>query len=366
MTDVLFIRSNPVSPDPRVQKEAKSLSKNGYKVKVLAWDRTGKLKKKEKIDNYFIKRFKLKAPYGKPELILKFFLWNFYELIFLLSTNYDIIHSCDFDTLLPAFIAAKIRNKKLIYDCFDFYADSLPLIVPSYIRSIIASIEIFLAKRADIMILPESIRVEQFNNELKNPLIIYNSPYEYKPTLNGHNNGSFDIFFAGAIYEGRGIENIISAAEGVPDVQITIAGYEVNGYNIGETFRGISNVNFLGKIEYEEVLERTSSSDLIFALYDPKIPNHIYSSPNKLFEAMMCQKPILVSKGTSMVNKVDEHKCGVSVDYNNIKGIKNSIIYLKDNPKVRLEMGLNGRIAYEQFYSWDKMEKRLLDAYKNI
>ena len=41
--------------------------------------------------------------------------------------------------------------------------------------------------------------------------------------------------------------------------------------------------------------------------------------------------------------------------------LKNAIIQLKD-PNLRNELGLNGRKAYENRYSWKIMEKRLLDA----
>lgn len=37
---VLFLRSNPVDPDSRVEKEVNSLIKRGYKVEVFGWDRS--------------------------------------------------------------------------------------------------------------------------------------------------------------------------------------------------------------------------------------------------------------------------------------------------------------------------------------
>ena len=38
--NILIIRSNPVAPDPRVEKEAASLAKSGHNVEILAWDRS--------------------------------------------------------------------------------------------------------------------------------------------------------------------------------------------------------------------------------------------------------------------------------------------------------------------------------------
>ncbi|MEW6011602.1 MAG: glycosyltransferase family 4 protein [Euryarchaeota archaeon] len=366
MKKILFIRSNPVFPDPRVQKEAKSLSDYGHDVKILAWDRTGKLNKNENINGYLIKRFNLKASYGKPSLIMKLFIWLCYEFIYLMKSDYDIIHSCDFDTLVPAFIVARIRNKKLVYDCFDFYADSLPIIVPYLIRSIISWLEIYFAKKSDFVILPDPSRVKQFKNKLKNPLIIYNTPNEPKHRINKINNELFEIFFAGAIYKGRGIENIVSATKDIDDIKITIAGYYVHDSKIIESIEKEKNVEFIGKINYDAVLKRTLNCDIIFALYDPKIPNHKYASPNKLFEAMMCGKPIIVSAETSMAKIVKNENCGIIVNYNDIKEIKNVIICLKKNPILMDKLGKNGRNAYEKEYNWQIMENRLLTLYKEL
>ena len=40
---VLICRSNPVAPDPRVEKIAGALAGLGYPVQILCWDRTGQL-----------------------------------------------------------------------------------------------------------------------------------------------------------------------------------------------------------------------------------------------------------------------------------------------------------------------------------
>src|SRR5699024_619876 len=76
------------------------------------------------------------------------------------------------------------------------------------------------------------------------------------------------------------------------------------------------NIKFLGKINHKEIIKNTISSDVIFACYDPTVPNHKYSSPNKLYEAMMCRKPIIVCKDTG-IDKLVLSKCiGEVCDFN--------------------------------------------------
>ena len=106
-----MIRSNPVSSYPRLEKAAKTLGKSGYDVEILAWDRTCKYPKVETKKYYKIYRIRIKAPYGKPLLIFKLPIWFVCEFVYLLRNDFDIVHACDLDTLIPAVIVSKIKNK---------------------------------------------------------------------------------------------------------------------------------------------------------------------------------------------------------------------------------------------------------------
>lgn len=136
---VLFLRSNPVAPDPRVAKEAQALADAGYKVGVVAWDRTGELPKVEETPFGLVERLPIKGSFrsGLANLLplVRFNLALLWHLIKRRST-YDAIHACDFDTVLPALVAAKLLGKKVVYDVFDFYADMLRA-TPGWIKSII-------------------------------------------------------------------------------------------------------------------------------------------------------------------------------------------------------------------------------------
>ena len=81
---------------------------------------------------------------------------------------------------------------------------------------------------------------------------------------------------------------------------------------------------------------------------------------------MMLGKPIIVNEGTSATDKVREENCGLVVPYGDIDALRDAVLKLKNNPQLRKELGENGRRAYETKYSWNIMEKRLLDLYKSL
>jgi len=87
------------------------------------------------------------------------------------------------------------------------------------------------------------------------------------------------------------------------------------------------------------------------------------AEPSKIYEAMMLGKPII-----SNVKKdiLDKYECGITVSYGNIKELRSAIKFLKENPKVAYEMGLNGRKAYEDCFNWSKQREKLLDVYRRL
>ena len=366
---ITFIRATPLVSDSRVEKETVSLSNNGFNVKILGWDREGKYVKQENCyENIQINRFKLKAPYGRPNLVLYLFIWWIYEFYWLLTNRWDFVHACDFDTLIPALLVVKIKQKKIVYDIFDFYAETLPLQTPKAVRNIVAKIERFFLQFVDIVIIVDESRKKQVEGtKIRELVYIMNTPKDMITKLDKiDENRNFIIFYGGLLAEERGLHQIINATENLDDIKIVIAGFGRGEEELKLLFQKAKNVQFIGKIPYNDVLLETMKADLLFALYDPSVPNNRYASPNKIFEAMMCKKPIIVSDSSSMANIVKKVNCGIVVAYGDIDSIRNAVLKLKNNPQLRKYLGDNGRKAYEEKYNWEIMEKRLIGIYNDL
>lgn len=366
--NVTIVRSRAV--DPAVNKIAKSLSQNGYKVKLLVWDRQNTLK----IDNeegYVIQRFNFRAPYDKSTVLFYLPIWWLYEFFFLLKDDSKVIHACDLDTLIPAIIVKTIKKIKLCYTIYDFYADNLPKQIPNIVKRLVAFTEKFLIRFADVLFLVDESRYEQVKGaQINNLVYVNNSPPDYfdaKERQKSRAETETVIFYAGLIHKSRGLEYMIKALGDTDNVRLLIAGVGPDKYLLENQTTNIKKkIQYIGWIPYEEVIKRSLSADIIFAFYDSTIPNNRYASPNKLFEAMMCGKPIIVNDNTSMSNIVKEINCGLVVPYRDINAIKGAILELKNNPSLYRKLGENGRKAYEEKYSWDIMESKLIRAYNNI
>ena len=100
----------------------------------------------------------------------------------------------------------------------------------------------------------------------------------------------------------------------------------------------------------------------MFAIYDPRVTNHRYASPNKLYEAMMLGKPIIVCENTGIDELIKKKKIGEVIEFSEegfADGINRIIERKEEWPKIEKEM----KRLFENEYSWEIMEERLIDLY---
>jgi len=367
---ILLIRARYT--EPSIRKVAKSLHQEGYDVTLLIWDRSGKRTLSVEKNEYKIDYFCLRAPQDKRSAVFFLPIWWVYELFYLLKKNPDIIHACDFETQYPAIIVKIVRKKYFVYMIYDFYANNLPNgkfpLVRNAIRSLVANIEKIGIGFADLLILVDESRYEEVKGaKIKKSICVCGAPEEVIEQKNRNFGKICDtqiiIFYAGIIEKTRGISYVITAIENTKDVVLILAGPEVDK----EILVGRLNekVKYVGWIPtYEELIAKTKNADILFRFDDPNYPRSKYATATKLFEAMMCGKPIIVSDNSTMADIVRQNNCGLVVPYGDVELIKHAILTLKNNPELRKQLGANGRSAYEEKYSWEKMEERLISAYE--
>jgi glycosyltransferase involved in cell wall biosynthesis len=108
----------------------------------------------------------------------------------------------------------------------------------------------------------------------------------------------------------------------------------------------LPNVQWHGRIPYDQALELSRTADVLFATYDPSIPNHRYSSPNKVFEAMMLGKPIIVARNTNMDRMIEQADCGMVVEYGDVAGLEAALVRLCKDEGLHKRLARNARLAY--------------------
>ncbi len=366
----LICRSTPVDPDPRVERTAEALAEAGFQVTVVGWDRGWGLPPEEDRGSYRVARLWIPAAFGRGLRNLPTMArWQvaLFDRLRRLRKNYDIIHACDLDTALPALVAARAFNKRLVLDIFDSYPDAFRL---GPLRQAARRLEVLVASVADAVIIADEARRVQLGSVRTRRLeVIYNSPPDRLAELNlvrRDRTAPFTLAYVGLLDRTRGLLTLLDVLATRPDWRLELGGFGVDEDLIRERTRRLPNVRFHGRVSYELALQLMAGADALVATYDPTVPNHRYASPNKLFEAMMLAKPIIVAAGTHIDDLVRRQGCGLVVPYGQTRALAKALERLAADPDLRDRMGLAGRRAYEAYYRWDLMRDRLIALYREL
>ena len=370
---VLLCRSNPVAPDPRVEKTAETLLGAGYAVIILCWDRTSELPVRELVNGVPCVRLPIRAEYGTGMgNFLPVLRWQWSLLSWLVShrKQLEIIHACDFDTVLPAMIMKRLFGKKVVYDIFDFYAEHLR-VTPRWIKCIIKTLDLCVINMVDCLIVTDDARWAQLGiDPPETGVVIYNTPQDVRQYIKEQDqlspSADLCLVYVGLLQVERGLLDVLALLKQKPNWHMDLAGFGGDEAQILEMAGKMKNVHWHGRIPYQRALEMTHAADVVLALYDPALPNHRYASPNKLFEGMMLGKPVIVARDTHVDTIVSNEKSGLIVEYGDLTGLNAALEMLEKDIALRQKLGTNGRAAYEDLYSWVGMEKRLLRLYAQL
>lgn len=351
---IAFLRSTAIFNDSRATKEIESYNKNNNQVLVYGWNR--QLENINFSDNRLneYKLLDLKANYGSGiKNIFRIIRFNFW-LKRQLEKNInkiDIIHACDFDTALMAKYIAKKYNKKLIYDIYDYYADCHNL---GILKPLVEKEDIKIINFADYVLLCTEKRIEQISkSKPRNVAIIHNSPYNMdKISGKQHNNDKINVGYFGILQDDRLLIEISNEIIKNKNIVFHIGGFGKYEKYFEDLAKQYSNVIYYGTLKYEDVLKNEMKCDVLFATYNPNIENHKYSAPNKVYEAMALNIPIIVCNNTGIDEMVIKEKLGEAINYD-AKEFITAITKLKDRKEI------TSAEVFEKKYSWQVMEQRL-------
>lgn len=364
-----MLRSNPVSPDPRVSKSAASLVSAGYHVTVFCWDRLQQTLTGDQLPGVTFIRRQIRGRYASGlKNLVPLLRWQIalFGWLFANRNKMDVIHACDFDTVVPAFCISQLFHIPLIYDIFDFYADNIRAVNPAAAR-MAAWLDRRIIRRVDGVILADENRIDQLKPAVpKRQVVIYNTPPDRYMNGGSGPDGRFTIAYAGQLLLNRGLLELITVVSQHPEWQLNLAGFGGDAEKIVAAAKACPNITFSGSVDYDKALQMMITSTVIYALYDPKLPNHRYASPNKLFEAMMLAKPIIVAGGTGIDRLVEKEAIGLVVPYGDCSALEQALCKLDENPGKAHEIGLRARKCYENRYNWSKMEGKLLSFYRQV
>lgn len=373
---VVMLLSNPFEPDPRVYKEAKSLAKAGFCVRILAWDRLGTFSPIDEYPEFIVERIQNKSQYGNRLRAAGTFLIFYWHLLRRLCDlpKVAVIHCHDLDTLPLGFLASRIIGAKLVFDAHEpiYYG-----YFPKVLRLLIKILERGFARLTDANLVTNKFQVQKFRNFHADRITeIRNCPSrelvdEARQRLLSKNH-KLTIGRVGYIKEGTGIGITVHIYSRLlaayPQLRLLLVGkvhpqFEDSFADIIKECSG--EIVVTGMVPYNQIGSYYDQIDISLILYDD-LQTHEQITPTKLLESMAFGIPVIANQVGDTSNIIHMYNCGLLVDVQQENEIYEKVKLLIENPSMRRSMGKAGRKAFANSLNWEVMEKRLLEVYETL
>jgi glycosyltransferase involved in cell wall biosynthesis len=352
--------TNDLSTDQRVDKVCCTLQKEGYEIVLI-----GRLLKNSTPLNrsYSTKRIKLIFNKG----FLFYAEYNFRLLFVLLFSKKDILLSNDLDTLLPNYLVSVLQKKDIVYDSHELFPEIPELVDKPFVKKCWSTLEAWiLPKLNNSYTVCNSIAEfydKKYNSKFKTILNLPNKKEIEFGDFPFNTKGKKIIIYQGAINIGRGLELIIDTLEFLDNCILVVIGngdiYETLVKKVND--KNLNNkVHFLGKISPKELHKLTPLANLGLSIEEDLGLNYRFALPNKIFDYIQAEVPILVSELPEMKQVVHNYKVGEVIK--NRKPTK-----LAKQIEELLEKNFSNKLKKaKRKLIWENQEEKLTSIFKNL
>lgn len=341
----------------RIQKFANYFHKKGIKQDFIGWKR---YPEKHYSDAKFDKILYVLKGGGEgtrflPFLYLWFIVKLFWTLLFLKTDNNKVVFwAVNFETAFVARIINRIRGIQYVYDIWDELSKSHNF--PRLIINLLDHVDKKNRASSSFYIHVDENRFSKLDDGLINNIVIYNSPYDFRPNCIEKNKYSNSFAVTGWLNNTRGLSSILLFATEHSDIDFIIVGEFIDS-QIKEKFLSLHNVHYYHFMPQEQLFSLISDCRGIFSLYDPAIEINRLAASNKLYDSMMLSIPVIVNNGILASSFVSANQIGYIVNYK-YDSTWNALAEFDLNRIVKY--GSNGRTLYKENYEFgDLLENRV-------
>lgn len=291
--------------------------------------------------------------------------YNIRLFFYLLFSKYDIILSNDLDTLPACFFASSIKNIELVYDSHELFSEGPELQGRKFVKGFWKRLErYFLPKIKKAYTVSNAIS-EYYNNRYCNKMgVVRNLPLLHKKTQEVTVNFPTKnkvILYQGVLNPGRGIKLTIKALHFLDAVDLVIIGYgkveaDLKKFVVEENMQ--KRVHFLGRIPHEILSNYTKKADIGIVLEEPLGKSFEFSLPNKLFDYIHAELPIVAGRLPEIKKVITQYKVGVIIDAYEPKNIADKIQELLNSETLVKNIKENQRRA-KKVLNWENETQKL-------
>lgn len=399
---VSMIVWNDFRNDARVLKEAQTLQRAGYHVTVFALHTPGVTQERETLADgigvirvarsplWRLRKRKRSANapssgeeggrigkmgVGTQLLRIVARLWtHLWLLIRMVQSRPAIVHAHDVNTLVTAWLAAKLSGALIIYDAHEISTSREGY---SSFRGLVARVEATLMPRVQGAITTTDARAKFFARMygVPRPLVLQNRP-RYTPIAASNRirqELQLDqpwpiVLYQGGLQQGRGLNLLVDVAAKIEQTYFVFIGggrmataLQRQAELLGVTDR----VRFIPTVPLAELPAYTASADIGVQPLENTCLNHFTTDSNKLFEYVAAGLPVVATDLPEIRLLVRGYDLGLLFPSGNTERLTEALKRLLEDNALRNTCKANANRA-ASVLTWEAQEQELINLYARV
>ena len=260
----------------------------------------------------------------------------------LLASGADLIVSIDLDTLAGCMIASRLRSSRLMFDSHELFPEVPEIAGKPLVKKVWQAVQDFCVPRlrpTDVAVtVCQSIADIFYHRYGRRFLVVRNAPLAGRalPSAEGGPSARpFTILYQGAVNVGRGVEEIIGALPSLPLCHFTVVGDGdvLPGAKALARALGVEDrVSFVGRVPFERLPPFMAGADIGVVIMKDLSLNQRYALPNRLFDFIQAELPIIANRLPEMEKIVDGEDVGMCVDEVSAESVAKAIESVMSRP----------------------------------
>ncbi|MCU0362908.1 MAG: glycosyltransferase [Bacteroidales bacterium] len=307
---------------------------------------------------------------------LFYMFFNIRLFFFLLAGRFDVIVSNDLDTLLPSFLASRLKGIPLVFDSHEYFTGSRELMGRPLVRRFWKIIEQLILPRLEYVFTVSDSIAELYRQEYSvSPVVVRNlaphssSTETYSRDRIGIRTGDLLLVLQGTgINADRGAEELVDAVIETPGVSLLIVG---RGDILGSLQLRVQaagsddKIKFVPPVVREELLKYTRMADAGVSLDKDRGINYRYSLPNKIFDYISAGVPVIASDLPEVSRIIRQYGCGILVGSVTVESVSAVLAGLVSNRGLLDGLRLKCREASLEL-NWEEESKKIRLVYDKV
>lgn len=276
----------------------------------------------------------------------------------------------------------KAKKPKLVYDSHEFELGRNEKRSKLHLFCL-KHLERFLMKRCAFSIMVNDAiadEVQKIHGLQERPIVVRSTPNrwtvypevcrEVRQKLLGAMQSPRDmlLMYHGGVMRGRGVEMLLQEVRKNPHVCAVILGNGEQGYlnalkAQAESLDVADRVLFHPAVPLEELWKYAGAADVGMILAPAIVANHLYSLPNKFFENIQSETPVICPCYPAMKPIVDRYGIGLTCNPTSLEDIDRCVEKMRTDKAFYAQCKENLKIAKEDL-CWEKEKTTLIEAYQ--